>query len=180
MKNLLVKFLGPLLAIAGVLGLTGSSILWNFQGRTLGLPATILSLLVLAIGIVLLRPLQPAASAEISEIVEDQRSEVTIIDSTDENSEVQSGQNSEISELEQNATVSNLVDASNDQKPSLTTAEAIAAQLAAAEADQPERVLVNFAPNALRPGNSIRPNKRAPGKNLSGFRDMASELFKTN
>ena len=180
MKNLLVKFLGPLLAIAGVLGLTGSSILWNFQGRTLGLPATILSLLVLAIGIALLRPLQPAASAEISEIVEDQRSEVTIIDSTDENSEVQSGQNSEISELEQNATVSNLVDASNDKKPSLTTAEAIAAQLAAAEADQPERVLVNFAPNALRPGNSIRPNKRAPGKNLSGFRDMASELFKTN
>ena len=180
MKNLLVKFLGPLLAIAGVLGLTGSSILWNFQGRTLGLPATILSLLVLAIGIALLRPLQPAASAEISEIVEDQRSEVTIIDSTDENSEVQSGQNSEISELEQNATVSNLVDASNDQKPSLTTAEAIAAQLAAAEADQPERVLVNFAPNALLPGNSIRPNKRAPGKNLSGFRDMASELFKTN
>ena len=87
---------------------------------------------------------------------------------------------SEISELEQNATVSNLVDASNDQKPSLTTAEAIAAQLAAAEADQPERVLVNFAPNALRPGNSIRPNKRAPGKNLSGFRDMASDLFKTN
>ena len=180
MKNLLVKFLGPLLAIAGVLGLTGSSILWNFQGRPLGLPATILSLLVLAIGIALLRPLQPAASAEISEIVEDQRSEVTIIDSTDENSEVQSGQNSEISELEQNATVSNLVDASNDKKPSLTTAEAIAAQLAAAEADQPERVLVNFAPNALRPGNSIRPNKRAPGKNLSGFRDMASELFKTN
>ena len=180
MKNLLVKFLGPLLAIAGVLGLTGSSILWNFQGRTLGLPATILSLLVLAIGIVLLRPLQPAASAEISEIVEDQRSEVTIIDSTDENSEVQSGQNIEITELEQNATVSNLVDASNDKKPSLTTAEAIAAQLAASEADQPERVLVNFAPNALRPGNSIRPNKRAPGKNLSGFRDMASELFKTN
>ena len=180
MKNLLVKFLGPLLAIAGVLGLTGSSILWNFQGRTLGLPATILSLLVLAIGIVLLRPLQPAASAEISEIVEDQRSEVTTIDSTDEDSEVQSNQNSETTELEQNATDSKLVDASNEKKPSLTTAEAIAAQLAAAEADQPERVLVNFAPNALRPGNSIRPNKRAPGKNLSGFRDMASELFKTN
>ena len=179
MKNLLVKLLGPLLAIAGVLGLTGSSILWNFQGRTLGLPATVISLLVLAVGIVLLRPLQPAASAEISEIVEDQRCEVTTIASTDENSEVQSGQN-EITELEQNVTESNLVDTSNDKKPSLTTAEAISAQLAAAEADQPERVLVNFAPNALRPGNSIRPNKRAPGKNLSGFRDMASDLFKTN
>ncbi len=82
MKNLLVKLLGPLLAIAAVLGLTGSSILWNFQGRTLGLPATVISLLALAVGIVLLRPLQPAASAEISEIAEDQRSEVTTIDST--------------------------------------------------------------------------------------------------
>ncbi|KZR88360.1 hypothetical protein [Synechococcus sp. MIT S9508] len=180
MKNLLVKFLGPLVAIAGVLGLTGSSILWNFQGRTLGLPATILSLLVLALGIFLLRPLQQAPSAETSEIVEDQRSEVTTIASSDENSEVQKSHNSETTEFERNATDSNLLDASNQKKPSLTTAEAIAAQLAAAEADQPVRALVNFAPNALRPGNSIRPNKRAPGKNLSGFRDMASDLFKTN
>ena len=68
MKNLLLKFLGPLLAIVGVLGLTGSSILWNFQGRTLGLPATVLSLLILAVGVVLLRPLQPAATSEASEI----------------------------------------------------------------------------------------------------------------
>jgi len=180
MKNLLVKFLGPLLAIAGVLGLTGSSILWNFQGRTLGLPATILSLLVLAVGIVLLRPLQPAASAEISEIVEDQRPEVATITSSDENSEVQSDQNNETAESEQKQTDPISVDASNEKKPSLTTAEAIAAQLAASEADQPELVLVNFAPDALRPGNSIRPNKRTPGKNLSGFRDMASDLFKTN
>jgi len=180
MKNLLVKFLGPLLAIAGVLGLTGSSILWNFQGRALGLPATILSLLVLAVGIVLLRPLQPAASAEISEIVEDQRSEATTIASSDENSEVQSGQKSEITELEQKANDLDLVVDSNDKKPSLTTAETIAAKLAAEQANQPEITLVNFATNALRPGNSIRTNKRSPGKNLSGFRDMASDLFKTN
>ena len=66
MKNLLLKFLGPLLAIAGVLGLTGSSILWNFQGRTLGLPATVLSLLILAVGVVLLRPLQPAATSNFA------------------------------------------------------------------------------------------------------------------
>ncbi|MAD68699.1 MAG: hypothetical protein CMN92_05330 [Synechococcus sp. CPC100] len=68
MKNLLFKFLGPLLAIAGVLGLTGSSILWNFQGRSLGLPAIVLSLLILAVGVVLLRPLQPAATSEANEI----------------------------------------------------------------------------------------------------------------
>ena len=39
---------------AGVFGLAGSGILWNFQGRTVGLPTTIISLLVLAIGVVAL------------------------------------------------------------------------------------------------------------------------------
>ena len=62
-------------------------------------------------------------------------------------------------------------------KPSLTTAEAIAAELAAAEAAKPEIQLTTFAPDALQPGNSIRPGKRRPGNNLAGFRSMASELF---
>ena len=60
---------------------------------------------------------------------------------------------------------------------SQTTAEAIAAELAAAEAAKPEIQLSTFAPEALQPGNSIRPGKRRPGNNLSGFRSMASELF---
>ena len=68
---------------------------------------------------------------------------------------------------------------STEVKPSLTTAEAIAAELAAAEAAKPTVELVNFAPEALRPGNAMRPGKRRPGSNLSGFRSMASELFKS-
>ena len=64
-------------------------------------------------------------------------------------------------------------------KPSLTTAEALAAELAAAEAAKPEIQLTTFAPDALQPGNSIRPGKRRPGNNLAGFRSMASELFKS-
>ena len=64
-------------------------------------------------------------------------------------------------------------------KPSLTTAEAIAAELAAAESAKPEIQLSTFAPEALQPGNSIRPGKRRPGNNLAGFRSMASELFKS-
>ena len=64
-------------------------------------------------------------------------------------------------------------------KPSLTTAEAIAAELAAAEAAKPEIQLTTFAPDALQAGNSIRPGKRRPGNNLAGFRSMASELFKS-
>lgn len=65
------------------------------------------------------------------------------------------------------------------QKPSLTTAEAIAAELADAEAARPEVPLVTFAPEALQPGNSIRPGKRRPGSNLAGFRSMATDLFKS-
>ena len=57
--------------------------------------------------------------------------------------------------------------------------EAIAAELAAAEAAKPTVELVNFAPEALKPGNAVRPGKRRPGSNLSGFRSMASELFKS-
>ena len=62
-------------------------------------------------------------------------------------------------------------------QPPLTTADAIAAELAAAEAAKPEIQLRTFAPDALQPGNSIRPGKRRPGNNLAGFRSMASELF---
>tara|TARA_B100001094_G_C18088103_1_gene748886 strand:+ start:489 stop:1025 length:537 start_codon:yes stop_codon:yes gene_type:complete len=178
MKNLLFKFLGPLLAIAGVLGLTGSSILWNFQGRSLGLPATVLSLLILAVGVVLLRPLQPAATSEANEI--------TKTKNTQAQTTVPKGNRLETDEIpnenpiEVNSEVSKLDNLLETQKPSLTTAEAIAAELAAAEAEKPELVLMNFAPDALRPGNSIRFNKRVPGRNLSGFRDMASDLFKTS
>ena len=68
---------------------------------------------------------------------------------------------------------------STETKPSLTTAEAIAAELAAAEAAKPTVELINFAPEALKPGNAVRPGKRRPGSNLSGFRSMASELFKS-
>ncbi|QNI55154.1 hypothetical protein SynBIOSE41_02663 [Synechococcus sp. BIOS-E4-1] len=64
------------------------------------------------------------------------------------------------------------------EKPSLTTADAIAAELAAADSARPEVELVTFAPDALQPGNSIRPGKRRPGNNLAGFRSMATDLFK--
>ena len=63
-------------------------------------------------------------------------------------------------------------------KPSPTIAENIAAELAAADSARPEVELVTFAPEALQPGNSIRPGKRRPGTNLAGFRSMATDLFK--
>ena len=57
MKKLLLKLIGPLFAAIGVFGLAGSGIVWNFLGRSLGLPSTVISLLALLLGIVLLRPL---------------------------------------------------------------------------------------------------------------------------
>ena len=60
---------------------------------------------------------------------------------------------------------------------SMTTAEAIAAALAEAEAARPVVTLSTFAPEMIRPGRALRPERRRPGKNLKGFRDMASELF---
>ena len=60
-----------------------------------------------------------------------------------------------------------------------TTAESLAAELADAQAARAEIKLVTFAPEALQPGNSVRPGKRRPGNNLAGFRSMATDLFKT-
>ena len=58
-----------------------------------------------------------------------------------------------------------------------TTAEAIAAALAEAEAARPVVTLSTFAPDMLQPGRALRSKSRRPGRNLKGFKDMASELF---
>ena len=63
--------------------------------------------------------------------------------------------------------------------PSLSSPETTAAELAEADAARAEIRFVTFAPEALQPGNSVRPGKRRPGNNLSGFRSMATDLFKT-
>ena len=60
---------------------------------------------------------------------------------------------------------------------SLTTAEAIASALAEAEAARPVATLSTFAPDMLQPGRALRVEPRRPGRNLKGFKDMASELF---
>ena len=67
----------------------------------------------------------------------------------------------------------------NEPAPTLTMAESLAAELADAQAARPQIRLVTFAPEALQPGNSVRPGKRRPGNNLAGFRSMATDLFKT-
>jgi hypothetical protein len=59
----------------------------------------------------------------------------------------------------------------------LTTAEAIAAELAAAQAARPAAVDATFAPDCLTPGGALPMRRRSGGANLAGFRTMAGGLF---
>ena len=60
-----------------------------------------------------------------------------------------------------------------------TTAEEIAAELAAAQANRPPASTVTFAPDCLVPGASIARRRRTGGANLAGFRDIARSMMKS-
>jgi hypothetical protein len=59
----------------------------------------------------------------------------------------------------------------------MTTAEAIAAELAAEEAARPARTNDTFAPECVTAGGAQPMRRRRGGANLAGFRSMASGLF---
>ena len=63
--------------------------------------------------------------------------------------------------------------------PSLTTAEAIAAELRAAQEAKPAATIATFAPECLNPANAVPTRRRRAGANLAGFKDMASGLFRS-
>lgn len=64
-----------------------------------------------------------------------------------------------------------------DGGPSLTTAEAIAAELAAAQANRPAPTATTFAPICLVPGAAPQRRPRKGGANLDRFRDMAKGMM---
>ena len=68
---------------------------------------------------------------------------------------------------------------SSQPAASLTTAEAIAAELAAAEAARPAVTYSTFAPSNLMPGGGLRQRSRRPGAALKSFRGMSQDLFKS-
>jgi hypothetical protein len=68
--------------------------------------------------------------------------------------------------------------AATSGKPMLTTAEAIAAELRAAQEARPAPSSATFAPDCLNPANAITSRRRTAGANLAGFKAMASEMFK--
>ena len=144
------RLAGAAAAATGVLALAVVGTVWNFYGRLPGLIGTIASLLVLAVGLVLLRPLPAPALPDPS---------------TSEEPAVPSEE-----AIAADPVVSG---------ESLTTAEAIARELAAEESRKPEVVLVTYAPENLLPGTSLPARKRRPGASFKPFREMTDELFKS-
>jgi hypothetical protein len=61
--------------------------------------------------------------------------------------------------------------------PVLTTAEAIAAELAAAQAARPAISNATFAPDCVTAGGALPVRRRRAGANLAGFKAMAGSLF---
>ena len=152
MKNLFLKLIGPLFAAIGVFGLAGSGIAWNFLGRSLGLPSTVVSLVVLMLGVVLLRPL-----ARTSTSLPKQSPSSVLSES------VATGSESPVAASEQ----------------ALTTAESIARELAESQKLVDTAPPVNFAPEILLPGQGVPSRKRRPGASLKRYKTMAGELFVT-
>ncbi|MFO7629433.1 MAG: hypothetical protein R6W06_07950 [Prochlorococcaceae cyanobacterium] len=64
-------------------------------------------------------------------------------------------------------------------EPVLTTAEAIAAELAAVQASRPAPSLSTFAPDCLNPANAVPSRRRRAGANLAGFKAMAASLIRS-
>ncbi len=63
-------------------------------------------------------------------------------------------------------------------QPSLTTAEAIAAELRAAQEALPAPSLATFAPECLNPANALPSRRRLAGANLASYKAMAAGMFR--
>ena len=155
MKKQLLKLIGPLFAAIGVFGLAGSGIVWNFLGRSLGLPSTVISLLVLMLGFVLLRPLARASES------------------------ISASASAPVSPSEFEDSQKELDPSSGEMKRALTTAESIAQELAESQKFVEDAPPVNFAPERLLPGQGLPNRKRRPGASLKIYQAMAGELFET-
>ncbi|MFT5339687.1 MAG: hypothetical protein ACI9IO_001430 [Cyanobium sp.] len=66
----------------------------------------------------------------------------------------------------------------SSSQPSLTTAEAIAAELRTAQEALPAPSLTTFAPECLNPANALPSRRRLAGANLAGYKAMAAGMFR--
>ena len=68
---------------------------------------------------------------------------------------------------------------SNTLTSTLTTAEAIAAELRAAQDALPAPSNATFAPDCLNPVNAVPTARRRAGANLGGFKTMGKDMLKS-
>lgn len=61
----------------------------------------------------------------------------------------------------------------------LTTAEAMVAELAAAQANRPAPSKATFAPECVTAGGATPMNRRNGGANLAGFKEMAKGMMRS-
>ena len=106
--QLIKQLSGPGAAGVGVLGLAISGTVWNFYGVQLGLSGTVASLLALSVGLFLLRPLPLEPEAPTDAITQPDEATTTEM-----------------------AAVADATNATSEPTSVLTTAEAIALELAA-------------------------------------------------
>ena len=174
MRNRLPFLSGLALATLGVSGLAGGGLLWNFQGRTLGLGSTVTALVLLGISFVLLRPeprLSPVEVPEASQPLKFKAPQASFL-----------GLMLAILGtfgMAGSGLVETTEVVSESAAPAQTTAEAIAELLAAEQQQRPELTLVNFAPLNLLPGQSVPTKSRRAGSSLGRYRSMANDLFKS-
>lgn len=76
------------------------------------------------------------------------------------------------------AAVSAVGEGAPETTSTLTTAEVIAAELAAAEALRPAPTNATFAPDCLTPGGATPRRRRTAGANLAGFKAMAAGMMR--
>ena len=152
------SLIGFVLAAFGTLALAGSGILWNFKGIALGLTGTITALVALLLSIPFLWPIgskRPSSS-----------------DSAKQVKKVAPAEPQQAQPIQSNA--------SDDVNTPLTTAEAIAAELAAAQNDAPPVEMTTFAPDHLLPGQTLPTRSRRPGVSIRrSYKGMVEELFRS-
>ena len=213
----------------GVAGLAGGGLLWTFQDKTYGLGTTLAALVVLAISLVLLKPLpaEPLLEPRLESSMADaeaedgsglslQLPEVSLVGAllaaagtfglaasglawnfqglalglTGTITSIAAlvfsllflwpvGGKSRVETTPQPAPIAAPATVAAPPEPVITTAEAIRAELAAAQAEAPSLSLSNFAPDFLLPGRTLAQPKRKAGPSLGRYRDMVDDLFRS-
>ena len=181
LKRPQTSLIGITLAGFGTFGLAASGILWNFQGVAFGLSGTLTSVVALLLSIPFLWPIGSRGPAQpITVQLKNKPQPAETLPKASE--AAPEPQQTQMPDPQQDSVVAV---AEVDAEPAattngvLTTAEAIAAELASAQEQAAPVELVTFAPQNLAPGRTLPSRNRRPGASLKGYRGMVEDLFRS-